>query len=83
MDSHSDIISSSTVSCTHHRAFDLSGDVAFQVVVQWFAETEIRNLCVEMVVEKDVVGLDIPMDYSGVCELMQVGETSGCIECYS
>ena len=64
--------------CTHHCAFDLRSNVVFSVIKQCSGETKVGDFCVETMIKKDVVGLDVSVNDGGVCELVQIGKTAGC-----
>ena len=58
----------------HQCSFHLSGDVALLRVCDELGEAEVGDLGLEVVVEEDVGGLDVPVDDRRVGELVKVSE---------
>ena len=58
----------------HQCSLHLSGDVALLGVRDELGEAEVGDLGLEVVVEEDVGGLDVPVDDGRVGELVKVRE---------
>ncbi|WVZ98981.1 hypothetical protein U9M48_044348 [Paspalum notatum var. saurae] len=56
------------------RSFHLSGHVALLGVSDELGEAEVGDLGFQVVVEEDVGGLDVPVDYRRVGELVEVSK---------
>lgn len=54
----------------YHCSFDLGGDVAFLAVSEELGEAEVGDLGLEVLIEEDVGGFDVPVDDRRVGELV-------------
>ena len=69
---------------TYHCAFDLSSDmILFTVTQHKLGETKIWNFCIQAIIQKDICGFNIPMNYWRVGEFMKIRKASGSTKSHS